>query len=98
LPKWVTVVTCLLSPLAAFSVQLLSGDLIVYVKAKRAGAVLPPHTPTWVPGAMHKILAVSKVGETAFIGNVSANFHSGNTDSPPKATSLRDGLEISDTP
>ena len=97
LPKWVTIVTCFLSPLAAFSVQLLSGDLIVYIKAKRAGAVLPPHTPTWVPGAIHRILAISNAGETAFIGNISANCHSGNTDSSLKAISSRNGPEISDT-
>lgn len=68
-PTWVTVVTCILSPLTAFSVQLLSGDLIVYVKAKRAGAVLPPHNPSWVPGAIHRVLRTLKTEETAYLGN-----------------------------
>jgi hypothetical protein len=89
LPTWVTVVTCLLSPLAAFSIQLLSGDLIIYVKAKRAGAVLPPHNPTWVPGAIHRVLGALKAEETAYLGNLSANYHSSYTDSLLKATSLR---------
>ena len=71
LPAWITVVTCLLSPFIAFSVQLLSGDLIVYVKAKRAGAILPPHSPTWVPGAIHRLLAGMKAEETAYLGNAS---------------------------
>ena len=73
LPTWVTVVTCLLSPLAAFTIQLSSGDLIVYVKAKRAGAVLPPHKPTWVPGAIHRVLGALKAEETAYLGSVSAD-------------------------
>lgn len=98
LPTWVTVVTCLLSPLAAFSIQLLSGDLIVYVKAKRAGAVLPSHSPTWIPGAIHRILNAMKAEETAYLGNVSADCHSSNADNPLKATSLRLGPESSDTP
>ena len=76
LPRWVTVVTCLLSPLAAFSIQLGLSDLIVYVKAKRAGAVLPPHTPTWVPGGIHRVFGIFKAEETAYLGNASANFHS----------------------
>jgi len=75
LPAWVTVVTCLLSPLTVFSVQLLSADLIVYVKAKRAGAVLPPHSPTWVPGAIHRLLAGIKAEETAYLGNALACPH-----------------------
>ena len=87
LPTWVTVVTCLLSPLAAFSIQLLSGDLVVYVKAKRAGAVLPPHNPTWVPGAINRILGGLKAEDTAYLGNVPINHHSGCTNRPYKATS-----------
>ena len=75
LPTWVTVLTCLLSPLTAFSVRLLANDLIVYVKAKRAGAVLPPHSPTWVPGAIHRVLGTLKAEETAYLGNVPANSH-----------------------
>ena len=85
LPTWVTVVTCLLSPLAAFSIQLLSGDLVVYIKARRAGAVLPPHNPTWVPGAIHKVLF--KATDTAYLGNIPTNYHSSCTNRPPKATS-----------
>lgn len=73
LPTWVTVVTCLLSPLTAFSVRLLSGDLIIYIKAKRAGAVLPPHNPTWVPGAIDRVLGALKAEETAYLGNIPAN-------------------------
>lgn len=73
LPAWVTVVTCLLSPLAAFSIRILSGDLIVYVKAKRAGAVLPPHNPTWVPGAINRLRAGIKAEETTYLGNTSAD-------------------------
>lgn len=89
LPTWVTVVTCLLSPLTAFSIQLWSGDLIVYVKAKRAGAALPPHNPTWVPGAIHRVLGALKVEETAYLGNVSADRRSNCTDSPLKVTFSR---------
>jgi len=77
LPAWVTAVTCLLSPLTAFSIQLLSGDLVVYIKAKRAGAVLPPHNPTWVPGGIHRILAGTKMEETAYLGNTSASLRGG---------------------
>ena len=73
LPTWVTVMTCLLSPLTVFSIKLLSGDLIVYLKAKRAGAVLPRHNPTWVPGAIHRVLGSLKAEETAYIGNIPAN-------------------------
>ena len=86
LPTWVTVVVCLLSPLTAFSIQLLSGDLIVYIKAKRAGAVLPPHNPTWVPGAINKVV---KTEDTAYLGDIPANCRSGYTNYPAKATSLR---------
>jgi len=89
LPKWVTVVTCLLSPLAAFSIQLLSGDLVVYVKAKRAGAVLPPHNPTWVPGAIHRVLGTLKAEETAYLSKILANYHSNYINRPSKATCLR---------
>ena len=88
LPTWVTVASCLLSPLTAFSAQLLLGDLIVYVKARKAGAVLPPHNPTWVPGAIHRILGNLKVEETGYLGNVSAGRYSSYTNSPSKATSL----------
>ena len=98
LPTWVTVVTCLLSPLAAFSIQLLSGDLLTYIKAKRAGAVLPPHKPTWVPGAIHRVLGTLKAEETAYLGSFSTNCRSSHTDSPLKVTSLRIGPESSDTP
>lgn len=73
LPTWVTVITCLLSPLAAFSIQLLSRDFIVYVKARRVGAVLPPHNPTWVPGAIHKIIGSLKAEETFYPGNILAD-------------------------
>lgn len=96
LPAWVTTATCLLSPLAAFSIQLLSWDLIVYIKAKRAGAVLPPHKPTWVPGGIHRVLDALKE-DAAYLGNVLGNRRSGCADSPLKATSLRIGLERSDT-
>jgi hypothetical protein len=88
LPTWVTVVTCLLSPLAAFSVQLLSGDLIVYVKARRAGAVLPPHNPTWVPGAIHRVLSGRKVKETAYLGNLPVAHLCSYANHLSKATSL----------
>jgi len=97
LPTWVTTATCLLSPLAAFSIQLLSWDLVVYVKARRAGAVLPPHKPSWVPGAVHRVLDALKE-DAAYLGNVSAGFHSGNADSLLKATPLRIGPEGTDTP
>ena len=70
LPTWVTTATCLLSPITVFSIRLLLGDLIVYVKAKRAGAVLPPHVPTWVPGAIHRIVAHIRAEETAYPGNI----------------------------
>ena len=76
LPKSVTVATCLLSPLFAFSIQLLLGDLIVYINAKRVGAVLPPHDPTWVPGAIHRILRVLKEGDSVYLCNSSADGHS----------------------
>ena len=69
LPTWVTFVACFLSPLIVFSVWVLLGDLIIYVKAKRAGAVLPPHSPTWIPGAIHKIIRSPTAGETAYLGN-----------------------------
>jgi len=89
LPAWVTVVTCLLSPLIAFSIQLLSGDLIVYVKAKRAGAILPPHNPSWVPGAIHRVFGTMKAEETAYLGNLSAGpCDRSKTDPPSKVTSL----------
>jgi len=97
LPKWVTVVTCLLSPLAAFSIKLMSSDLLVYYKAKRAGAVLPPHNPTWVPGAIHRVLVAVKE-DTAYLGNISANCRGGRTNNPLKAISSRNGLEFSVTP
>ena len=89
LPIWATAVTCLLSPLTAFSVRLLSGDLIVYVKAKRAGAVLPPHNPTWVPGAIHRVLARIGAEDTVYPGNMSADRHRSSTDHLSKAISLR---------
>jgi hypothetical protein len=69
LPTWATAATCLLSPLAAFSIRLLSSDLAVYVKAKRAGATLPPHNPTWVPGAIHRVIGAIKAEETTYLGN-----------------------------
>jgi hypothetical protein len=89
LPTWVTVATCLLSPLAAFSIRILSGDLVVYVKAKRAGATLPPHNPTWVPGAIHRILRSMRAEETAYLGNTPANYRSSYTNRSSKAISLR---------
>lgn len=61
--------TCLLSPLAAFSIRLLLGDLFIYIRAKRAGAVLPPHNPTWVPGAIHRIIWGLKTEETTYLGD-----------------------------
>lgn len=73
LPAWVTVTTCLLSPLAAFSIRLLLGDLFIYIRAKRAGAVLPPHNPTWVPGAIHRIIWGLKTEEATYLGNMPAN-------------------------
>lgn len=85
LPVWVTAVACLLSPLAAFSIRLLSGDLVVYIKAKRAGAVLPPHSPTWVPGAIHRVLAGLKTEETAYLGIMLA-IPRGRYTNPSKAT------------
>jgi hypothetical protein len=68
-PTWVTAATCLLSPLTTFSIRLLSSDLVVYVKAKRAGATLPPHNPTWVPGAIHRVIGAIKAEETMYLGN-----------------------------
>ena len=73
LPTWFTVTTYLLSPLAAFSIPLLLGDLIIYVRAKRAGAVLPPHNPTWVPGAIHRVIGTLKAEDTTYIGNMLTN-------------------------
>lgn len=70
LPTWVTVVTCLLSPLAAFSIQLLSSDLIIYLKAKKAGAVLPPYKPTWVPGAIHRVMRALNAENATYLGNI----------------------------
>lgn len=98
LPTWVTVVTCLFSPLMAFSIQVLSGDLVVYVKAKRAGAVLPPHDPTWVPGDIYRVLNAPKTQETAYLGNVSADCHSDYSNYLPKVTFLRIGPESLDIP
>lgn len=71
LPTWVAVATCFLSPLAAFSIQILLRDLIIYVKAKRTGAVLPPHNFTWVPGAIHRVISSLKAEETLYLGNIS---------------------------
>ena len=88
LPTWVTVVICLLSPLVAFSMRLLSGDLIIYVKAKGAGAALPPHDPTWVPGAIDKVLGGLKAGDTAYLGNTPVDYNSSYANHPSKATSL----------
>jgi hypothetical protein len=68
LPAWVTVVACFLSPLVAFSIRVLSGDLIIYMRARRVGAVLPPHNPTWVPGAMNRIISGLKREETVYLG------------------------------
>jgi len=90
LPTWVTVMTCLLSPLIAFSVQLFSGDLVVYVKAKRAGAVLPPHDPTWVPGAVHRVLGALKAEEKAYVGNISTDCRSDSSDGLQKDDILED--------
>lgn len=89
LPKSVTITTCLLSPLVMFSVRLLSGDLVVYFKAKRAGAVLPPHNPTWVPGAIDRILRNRRVAETVYPGDFSADFRSSRINTPHKVKSLR---------
>jgi hypothetical protein len=89
LPTWVTVATCLLSPLAAFSIQVLSGDLIIYIKAKRAGAVLPRHNPSWVPGAIHRVLSGLKAEETAYLGNMLAKFYMNYTYLLSKVTSLK---------
>lgn len=74
LPTWVTVTACLLSSVTAFSIQLLLGDLIIYVKAKRAGAVLPPHNPSWVPGAIDRVIGSFKAEETAYLGNTLRHF------------------------
>jgi hypothetical protein len=89
LPPWVTVMTCLLAPLATFSMRLLLGDLINYVKAKRAGAVLPPHNPTWVPGAINRVIGTLKAEDTIYLGNILANSNTGYTYRPFKATPLR---------
>lgn len=89
LPTWVTLVTCLLSPLTAFSIRVLLGDLIIYVKAKRAGAVLPSHSPTWIPGAIHRIIMGLKAEETAYLGSMRINPNTTRTQSVFKVTPLK---------
>ena len=89
LPKPVTITACLLSPLVVFSVRLLSDDLVVYVKAKRAGAVLPPHDPTWVPGAINRVLRRVKAAESAYPGDFLPELRSSRINTTPKAMSSR---------
>lgn len=80
---------CLLAPLAAFSIRLSLGDLINYVKAKRAGAVLPPHNPTWVPGAINRMIGTLKAEETSYLGNILVISNTGCTYRSFKATPLK---------
>ena len=89
LPTWVTIMICLLGPLAAFSIPILLGDLIVYVKAKRAGAVLPPHNPSWIPGAIHRVIDSLKAEETKYIGNILVDSDMSYTYRPFKVIPLR---------
>ena len=86
LPESATIATCLVSPLVAFSVRLLLGDLNDYISAKRAGGVLPPHDPTWVPGAIHRVIRTftGKGMDAVYLCNFLADSHCNCTDILPR--------------